>query len=91
MIRRGKKIQALGHVDLIEHDDLFGSVTFRVKDDTYATFYKVYIQNYKDPKSVSLRCACPYNLGEICRHESAALLRLQEMLDKGLLLANQDE
>ncbi len=40
VIRRGKKIQALGYVDLVEHDDLFGSVTFRVKDDTYATFYK---------------------------------------------------
>ena len=85
VIRRGKKIHAIGFVELAEHDDLFGSATFRVKDDNYATFYKVYVQNYKDPKSVSLRCACPYNLGDICRHEAAALLRLQEMIDKGLL------
>ncbi|HEY1114793.1 MAG TPA: SNF2-related protein [Chitinophagaceae bacterium] len=85
VIRRGKKIHAIGFVELAEHDDLFGSATFRVKDDNYATFYKVFVQNYKDPKSVSLRCACPYNLGEICRHEAAALLRLQEMIDKGLL------
>ncbi|HEV7620478.1 MAG TPA: helicase SNF2, partial [Flavisolibacter sp.] len=85
VIRRGKKIHALGYVDLLEHDDLFGSVIFRVKDDNYSTFYKVYIQNYKDPKTLSLRCACPYNLGDICRHESAALIRLQEMIDKGLL------
>ena len=91
VIRRGKKIHALGYVELMEHDDLFGAVTFRVKDDSYATFYKVYIQNYKDPKTVSLRCACPYNLGDICRHEAAALLRLQEMLDKGMLLANDSE
>src|ERR1700712_4880969 len=75
----------MGYVDLLEHDDLFGSVIFRVKDDNYSTFYKVYIQNYKDPKTLSLRCACPYNLGDICRHESAALIRLQEMIDKGLL------
>ena len=85
VIRRGKKIHALGYVDLLEHDDLFGSVIFRVKDDNYSTFYKVFIQNYKDPKTLSLRCACPYNLGDICRHESAALIRLQEMIDKGLL------
>ena len=85
VIRRGKKIHAIGFVELIEHDDLFSSVVFRVKDDNYSTFYKVYIQNYKDPKNLSLRCACPYNLGDICRHEAAAIIRLQEMIDKGQL------
>jgi non-specific serine/threonine protein kinase len=85
VIRRGKKIHAIGFVELAEHDDLFGSAVFRVKDDNYSTFYKVYISNYKDPKTLSLRCACPYNLGDICRHESAALIRLQEMIDKGQL------
>lgn len=87
VIRRGKKIHAIGLVELVEHDDLFGSAAFRVKDDNYSTFYKVYVQNYKDAKTLSLRCACPYNLGDICRHEAAALLRLQEMIDKGLLQA----
>ena len=88
VIRRGKKIHAIGFVELVEHDDLFGSAVFRVKDDNYATFYKVYIQQYKDPKTLSLRCACPYNLGDICRHEAAALIRLQEMMDKGQLIAD---
>ncbi|MGZ5286741.1 MAG: helicase SNF2, partial [Flavisolibacter sp.] len=87
VIKRGKKIHAIGFVDLVEHDDLFGSVVFRVKDDNYATYYKVYITNYKDPKSVTMRCACPYNLGDICRHEAAALIRLQEMIDRGQLKA----
>ena len=91
VIRRGKKIHAIGFVELVEHDDLFGSAVFRVKDDNYATFYKVYVQNYKDAKNLSLRCACPYNLGDICRHEAAALLRLQEMIDKGLLLTEDLE
>ncbi|MBA2330134.1 MAG: SNF2 helicase associated domain-containing protein [Flavisolibacter sp.] len=91
VIRRGKKIHAIGYVELMEHDDLFGSVTFRVKDDNYATFYKVVVQNYKDAKSLTLRCACPYNLGDICRHESAALLRLQELIDKGLLQADHQQ
>jgi hypothetical protein len=86
VIRRGKKIHALGYVDLAEHDELFGSATFRVKDDNYSTFYKVFVQQYKDPKAVSVRCSCPYNLGDICRHEVAALMRLQELLDKGMLL-----
>jgi superfamily II DNA or RNA helicase len=85
VIRRGKKIHAIGFVELVEYDDLFGSAVFRVKDDSYSTFYKVYIQKFKDPKSTSLRCACPYNLGDICRHEAAALFQLQEMLDRGHL------
>ena len=85
VIRRGKKIHALSFVELIEYDDLFGSAVFRVKDDTYSTYYKVYIQKFKDPKATSLRCACPYNLGDICRHEAAAMFQLQEMIDRGHL------
>jgi len=85
VIRRGKKIHAIGFVELVEYDNLFGSAVFRVKDDVYSTFYKVYIQKIKDPKSLSVRCTCPYNLGEICRHEAASLFQLQEMIDKNML------
>ncbi len=85
VIRRSKKIHALGFVELVEHDQLMGSVVFRVKDDSYATFYKVYIQKYTDPKSMTVRCSCPYNMGDICRHEGAALIRLQDMVDKNML------
>src|SRR5258706_8808238 len=85
VIRRGKKIHAIGFVELVEYDDLFGSAVLRVKDDSYATFYKVYVQKFKEQQSLSLRCSCPYNLGEICRHESAALFQLQEMIDRGHL------
>ncbi|HLG38505.1 MAG TPA: SNF2-related protein [Chitinophagaceae bacterium] len=85
VIRRGKKIHAIGFVELVEYDDLFGSAVFRVKDDSYSTFYKVYIQKFKDANSLSLRCSCPYNLGDICRHESASLFQLQEMIDRGHL------
>ncbi len=88
VIRRGKKIHAIGYVELVEYDDLFGSAVFRVKDDTYSTFYKVYIQKFKDTNSTSLRCGCPYNLGDICRHEAAALFQLQEMIDRGHLQAD---
>lgn len=85
VIRRGKKIHALGNVELVEYDDLMASVIFRVKDDGYATFYKVHINQFKDPKTLSLRCSCPYNLSEICRHKAGALFHLQDMLDKNLL------
>lgn len=85
VIRRGKKIHAQGFVEMVEHDELMSTIVFRVKDDVYSTFYKVYIQKYTDEKLMSLRCSCPYNLGEICRHEAAALLRLQDMVDKNLL------
>ena len=89
VIRRGKKIHAVGYVELIEYDELFESVTFRVKDDSYATYYKVYVQKFKDAKTLSVRCSCPYNLGDICRHESAALIQLQELLDRNLLKAEE--
>ena len=85
VIRRGKKIYSQGSVELVEHDELMGGIVFRVKDDSYNTFYKVYIQKYADAKMMSLRCSCPYNLGEICRHEVAGLFRLQDMVDKNML------
>ena len=89
VIRRGKKIHAFGYVELVEHDDLMPSVNFRVKDDSYSTYYKVNVQKYADPKTILIRCTCPYNLGDICRHEAAALFQLQDLVDKNLLTANQ--
>jgi non-specific serine/threonine protein kinase len=85
VIRRGKKIHAIGYVELAEHDELLNTVVFRVKDDTYSTYYKVNIQKYADPQSLSLRCTCPYNLGDICRHEAAALFQLQDLIDRNML------
>jgi len=85
VIRRGKKINAIGYVEMTEHDELLNTVAFRVKDDTYSTFYKVVVQKYNDPQALSLRCGCPYNLGDICRHEVAGLFKLQELIDKNLL------
>ncbi len=85
VIRRGKKIHSSGNIELIEHNDLMGSAVMRVKDDSYSTYYKVHINQFRDPKTLSLRCSCPYNLSEICRHKAGALFYLQEMMDKNLL------
>ena len=85
VVRRGKKIHSLGYVEMIEHDELTGNIFFRIKDDNYSTFYKVNIQKFADPKHMNLRCSCPYNIGDICRHEAAALFRMQDMIDKNLL------
>ncbi len=85
VIRRGKKIHAFGYVEMLEHDDLMNAITFRVRDDSYTTFYKVNIQKYNDTKTMLLRCACPYNLSDICRHEAAALFQLQDLVDRNLL------
>ncbi len=88
VIRRGKKIHGIGNVELVEHDELLNGVVFRVKDDIYSTYYKVNVQKYTDPQSLSLRCSCPYNIGDICRHEVAALFQLQELIDKNMLGSN---
>lgn len=85
VIRRGKKIHAIGFAELVEHDELMGTVVFRVRDDSYSTFYKVYIQKYKDANAMNVRCSCPYNLGDICRHEVASLFQLQDLIDKNIL------
>jgi superfamily II DNA or RNA helicase len=85
VIRRGKKIFGNGNVEMVDHDDLSASVTFRVKDDAYHTFYKVYISRFKDPKTMSVRCGCPYNMGELCRHEAAALFQLQDLVDRHVI------
>ncbi len=85
VIRRAKKIHSSGWVELIEHDELMSTIVFRVKDDSYNTFYRVHIQRYIDAKQMTLRCTCPYNMGDICRHETAGLFRLQDMADKNML------
>lgn len=91
VIRRGKKIFSLGYVELVENDELLNSVVFRMRDDTYNTFYKVYLSRYNNIQTLSLRCTCPYNLGDICRHEAAALFRLQEMIDNNQLGETETE
>lgn len=85
VIRRGKRIHSLGNVELVEFDDLMGNVVMRVKDDGYSTYYKIHINRYKDPATINLRCTCPYNLSEICRHKAGALFQLQDLLDKNML------
>lgn len=91
VIRRGKKIHLSNTLELLEYDALLDSVTIRVKDDVYSTFYKVVVQKFSEPKSLVARCTCPYNIGDICRHEAAALFLLQDLLDKNQLKAEAVE
>ena len=85
VIRRGKKIHAMGYVEMMDHNALLNSISFRVRDDMYNTWYKVYIQNYSDDRGMTTRCTCPYNLTDICRHKAAALLQLQDLGDRNML------
>jgi hypothetical protein len=85
VFRRGKKIHLAGNLDTIDHNPLLQHIVFRIKDDMYQSWYKVRIDNYADPKGMTLNCTCPYNLTEVCRHKAAALLQLQGMADRGML------
>lgn len=85
VIRRGKKVHAIGFAELTDHDPLMHSAVFRVRDDVYHTFYRVYIQKYNDDHLLNVRCSCPYNLGDICRHEVAALFQLQDLIDRHVI------
>ena len=81
VVKRGKKIMMNGYTELVEYDELLNNVTFRVRDDSYVMFYKVYINNFKNNDKVSARCTCPYNITEVCRHKAAALFKLQDLID----------
>lgn len=90
-VRRGKKIFYSGYVEMVSYDELGNSIVFRTRDDQYNTYYKVYINRFTNPDTLSVRCSCPYNLGEVCRHEAGALFRLQEILDKNELTGEEPE
>lgn len=85
VIRRGKRIFLTGGATLAKADTLLKTAIFQVKSDTHANSYRVTVNKYAEAGSVSVRCQCPYNLGEICRHEAAALFQLQDLLDKNFL------
>ncbi len=83
VIRRGKKIFHTSGVQMLDVDHLLEQVRFRVRNDLYQNYYTVTINKYLHPKDLAVRCQCPYNLGEICRHEVAALFQLNDILQSG--------
>ncbi len=82
VIRRGKIIYTKHNITLIEHNTLLQFITFKVKDDIYATQYTVNIHKFADLKSIYLKCSCKYNVGRMCRHKAGALFYLQTMLNQ---------
>ena len=87
VIRRAKKINKQGFVEMTSHDEFIGNINFRVKDDRYGSYNKVNLKKYADEKLMTLKCSCPNSQGNICRHEAASLFKLQDMIDKNLLLS----
>lgn len=83
VIRRGKKIFYASGVQLLDVDHLIEQVRFRVRNDLYQNYYTVTINKYLQPKELAVRCQCPYNMGEICRHEVAALFQLNDIIQSG--------
>lgn len=83
VIRRGKKIFYTSGVQMLDVDHLIEQVRFRVRNDLYQNYYTVTINKYLQPQELSVRCQCPYNLGEICRHEVAALFQLNDIIQSG--------
>lgn len=83
VIRRGKKIFFTSGVQMLDVDHLLEQVRFRVRNDIYQNYYTVTVNKYISTEHISVRCQCPYNLGEICRHEVAALFQLNDLLQSG--------
>jgi len=82
VIRRGKRIYATGGVTLLDADPILHTASFRVRNDSHEVYYKVTVHKFTEPGALQVHCQCPYNLGEICRHEAAALFQLQDLIDK---------
>jgi SNF2 family DNA or RNA helicase len=89
VITRGKKIFFARGVSLLDIDYHIEQVRFRVRNDVYNNFYTVTVQKFLQPEHVSVRCQCPYNLGEICRHEVAALFHLNDLVLSGFFQNTQ--
>ena len=85
VIKRGKKIFYTSGVQMLDVDHLLEQVRFRVKNDLYQNYYTVTINKYLQPGEMAVRCQCPYNLGEICRHEVAGLFQLNDIVQSGFL------
>ncbi len=83
VIRRGKKIFLASGVQFMDVDHVMEQVRFRVKNDQYQNYYTVTATKYLHPESLNVRCNCPYNLGELCRHEVAALFQVHELVQAG--------
>ena len=80
VVRRGKGIFLTQGVKFLRKDELSGLLHFKVRNDQYHNHYNVAISKYQDEQTLTARCQCPYNMGEICRHEAAALFHLNDML-----------
>ncbi len=83
VIKRGKKIFYSSGVQMLDVDHLAEQVRFRVKNDQYQNYYTVTINKYLTTTELAARCQCPYNMGEICRHEVAALFQLNDIIQSG--------
>lgn len=83
VITRGKKIFFSRGVTLLDTDFHIEQIRFRVRNDVYNNFYTVTVSRFLQPDNLAVRCQCPYNLGEICRHEVAALFYLNDLVQSG--------
>jgi len=89
VIRRGKRIFLTEGVKLIRKDEFTNQLIFKVRNDQYYNQYNVTISKYQDERTISARCQCPYNMGEICRHEAAALFQLNDLIINQALDSSQ--
>jgi SNF2 family DNA or RNA helicase len=80
VVRRGKKIFLNNGVSTLKIDEISATAHFRVRNDLYQNYYTVTISKYESENQLNVRCQCPYNMGEICRHEVAALFYLNDLV-----------
>lgn len=89
VIRRGKKIFLTGGVKLLRKEELSNQLVFKVRNDQYYNQYTVTVSKYQQANTIQARCQCPYNMGEICRHEVAALFQLNDLIENQALDTSQ--
>lgn len=89
VVRRGKKIFLTQGVTMQKKDELTQQLHFKVRNDQYYNHYNVTISKYQSEDTIKARCTCPYNMGEICRHEAAALFHLNELIINQKLDTNE--
>jgi SNF2 family DNA or RNA helicase len=80
---RGAKIFSQGSCELNYVDTKAGGeANFKVRSDSGGNKYKVNIRGFSSGK-MSSSCSCPYDWGNMCKHEVAALYYLDQYLATG--------
>ncbi len=78
---QGKRLFNMGGCQLLNFEATEKKAVYNVESEFYYDAdYQVSIHNFDDYEAIKAECSCPYDWGNMCKHEVAALLALEKRL-----------